>query len=230
MQQQRIAVTPSTSVKLVVGLFFAAAGLLMTADNLGLADTDAFFRYWPGVLIVIGLIKVAGPSSRPFGVFALVLGAVLLALTTGMLRVAFFDLWPLLLIGAGVVLVLQAFGVRTPKLADGSTVWGILSNQQLVVTSSDFTSARAISFMGGSKIDLTGAQIRSGPAVIDVFVLMGGVELYVPDGWYVRTEAIPFMAGIEMNTRSRVAGRELIVRGFVMMGGIDIKDSAARTA
>lgn len=217
-------------MKFVVGLFLAIAGVLMTLGNLDLVDSWLYLRYWPALLIVIGLFKIADPIARPFGVVAVLFGSLLLAVTTGLLRFSLFDLWPLLLIGIGVTLVLQATGFRTRRSYDGRTIWGVLSNPQVAITDRAFSGVRAVSFLGGSTIDLTGADMQQSPAIVDVFVLMGGIDLRVPDGWDVATEAVPFMGGIEMVTNPRGRGKQVIVRGFVMMGGIDIKAVAGRTA
>jgi len=230
MQQERIAISPATSVKLVIGLFLTALGLLWTIDNLDLAETGAILDYWPGVLIVIGLLKLGDRSARVFSIVMIVAGCLLLLRTTGLLRIGLGDLWPLFLIGAGVVLVLQAMGVRGPSMTEGSTVWGVLSTQRMIVGGRPFASGRAFAFMGTATVNLTEAELGPGPAVLDVFALMGGIEIYVPDGWHVRTEAIPFMAGIETNTRSKIGSKELLVRGFVMMAGVEIKDVTARNA
>lgn len=230
MHHERTAVSPATGVKLVVGLFLAALGLLWTIRNLGIAETGPILRYWPSVLIAIGALKLGDRSARVFSIVAIVAGTLLLLRTTGMLPFEIHDLWPLLLIGAGVVLVLQAFGVSAPATAEGSTVWGVLSTQKMSASNRPFKEGRAFAFMGTAKVELTDAQLGAGTAVLDVFALMGGIEIHVPDGWHVRTEVVPFMAGVETNTRSAIGGKELLVRGFVMMGGVDIKDVTARKA
>jgi len=51
----------------------------------------------------------------------------------------------------------------------------------------------------------------------------------VPDGWTVVIEAVPFMGGVDDKTRPPKAAVDgaaptLVVRGFVMMGGVEIKN------
>lgn len=227
--EQQFTARSMLSVKLIIGLSVATLGVLMTLDNFDVIDSGPILQFWPVVLIVVGLIKLADPFARAFGIVAIVAGGLLLIFTAGH-RLGLHDLWALLLVGFGIVLVLQSLGVRPKAFSGGDTVWGILSNQRTVITAPDFSRLNAVSFLGGAEIDLTAAEMKQSPAVIDVFVLMGAVELYVPDGWEVLSEAVPFMGGIDMNSRSRGSGKQLIVRGFVMMGGIDIKGFAARRA
>ena len=60
----------------------------------------------------------------------------------------------------------------------------------------------------------------------EVGELQGGFELLVPDTWNVIIEATPFLGGIDVKARTSLnpSAPRLIVRGFVMMGGLDIKN------
>ena len=229
MEQQLTRPAPAgiVSVKLVIGLFFAVLGLLMTLDNLDLINANLYLRYWPAVILVIGLLKITDPRSRGFAVVAIVGGTMLLARSARWWRFSIFDLWPLLLIAAGAVIVAHAIGWR-PQ-GTGPNVLAILSERKVAIDSRNFSGGRIVACMGGCQMDLTAADIEQGSAVIEVFVLMGGIEIRVPDGWEVIGDAVPFMGGIEIQTKSKSTGRQLIVRGLVMMGGMEIKDVSARS-
>ena len=56
--------------------------------------------------------------------------------------------------------------------------------------------------------------------------MMGGFEIRVPETWNVIVELIPFMGGYEDKTRHPAdpSAPRLRVRGFVMMGGVEIKN------
>ncbi len=224
------ALLAGASVKLVAGLFFAILGVMLTLDNFNLID-DRYLRYWPVVFIALGLVKLGDVRSRGFALAMIVLGSSLVAVNTRLLRFSLFDLWPLLLIGAGAVIVMQAIGFR-PQASSSDpsrTVLAVLSNRKMTIDSRDFPGGRIVAFMGGCYMDLSQADIQRGPAVIEMLILMGGVDMRIPDGWEVVGDVVPFMGGIDVKTRSKRTGRQLILRGFVMMGGIDVKDTAART-
>jgi hypothetical protein len=234
MEQQLSTPPPivSTSVKLVLGLFFATLGVVMTLDNLNLFDPYPYLRYWPVIFIVVGALKIGDVTSRGMAIASIVAGVVLLSWTTRWLRFSVFDLWPLVLIGAGVMIVLQAFGIRrgTQSQTSGSTWAAILSPRKISVDSRDFTGGRIIAIMGGVDLDLTGAEIANGPAIIEILVIVGGSSIRIPDGWEVVGDTVPFMGGMDIKTRSKRTGRQLILRGLIVMGGLDVKDVAARTA
>jgi len=215
-----------SGTKLIVGLFFAVAGLLMTADNLDLLDAERYLRYWPVVLLAVGLIKLADPGRRLLGVILTVVGASLLARFAGWVPITIFDLWPLLLILAGIGMVLRAVGVRgSAEPRDTRHIVAVLSTRKVTNTSRDFTGARIASFMGGCELDLTQADIANGPAVIETFAMMSGIEIIVPDDWEVIGEVLPVMGGFEIKTAPTAPAptRQLIVRGTSIMAGIEVK-------
>jgi predicted membrane protein len=63
-------------------------------------------------------------------------------------------------------------------------------------------------------------------ATIDVFTVMGGIEIFVPRDWNVTTQVTALMGACVDKRRpaAQPATKTLIVRGFALMGGIDIKD------
>jgi len=221
---------PIASTKLVLGLFFTLLGVLWTADNLRLFRADDFLRYWPAVIVLIGVINIADPTRRLFGAILTIVGTSLLAYTAGWLRFTIFDFWPLLLIIVGGAIVARSLGVRLPSApaGDSNDVWAVLATRKIKNTSRDFTGARVTAFMGGCELDLTEADIFHSPAVIELFAMWGGIEIYVPDRFEVVGEVFPFMAGFEM--RAAPTGdpnRRLVIRGAAFMGGVEVKRRAA---
>ena len=172
------------SIKLVIGLFFAILGVLLTLDNFHLID-GRYLLYWPVVFIAAGAVKLGDVRGRVFAVAMIVLGSLLLALNTRMLPFSLFDLWPLLLIAAGAVIVMQAlvFRPQASRSDRSPTLLAILTNRKITIDSRDFTGGRIVAFMGGCFMDLSQADIHHGTAVIEMLILMGGVDIRIPDGW-----------------------------------------------
>jgi hypothetical protein len=65
-----------------------------------------------------------------------------------------------------------------------------------------------------------------------VFAVMSGCDLIVPSGWIVTTPAVVVLGGIEDKrlpaipeaaATPRTSPPQLILSGFIMMGGITIK-------
>jgi predicted membrane protein len=215
---------PKLSVKFVVGVFFTLLGILLTLDNLDLADADRFLPYWPLFLIAIGLMKLQDRDSRIPAVFAIGAGALLLLFTTDWVRFSIFDLWPVALILAGLAIVAHAFGFRAPALAAGSdsTILAILGVRKEKVTSRNYRGGRIIAFMGGCELDLTQADLEN-VAELEIVAIWGGIEIKVPEGWEVTGNVLPIMGGADIRTKAAPGGRKLVVNGVVIMAGVDIK-------
>ena len=92
-------------------------------------------------------------------------------------------------------------------------------------SSKDFQGGELSTIMGGLEIDLRNAEIKS-EAILDIFALMGGIELRVPEEWHVIIEATPFLGGFEDKTRPPAdeTAKRLYIKGTVIMGGIEIKN------
>jgi len=215
------------SVKLIIGLFFAVLGVLLTLDNLDLADADRFLPYWPLVLIAIGIVKFQ--ERRGLAVITIAVGALLIISNTSWLPFSIFDLWPVALILAGVGIVAHAFGFRASDHLSGassSTIWAILGARKEAITAQNYAGGRIIAFMGGCELDLTKADMQQGPAELEVIVFWGGIEIKVPEGWEVIGNTIPIMGGADIRTKAVPGGRRLIVNGLAIMAAIDIKSVA----
>ena len=64
------------------------------------------------------------------------------------------------------------------------------------------------------------------PAVVDVFVLMGGIKIFVPVNWTVSQEVVALLGGVQDKTRSISSNpaQHLLVRGTAVMGGVEISN------
>ena len=221
--------------KLLAGIFFTAFGILLTADNLHVLHAEDFLDYWPAFIVAFGLVRLFDPQSNRFLALAVtVAGLWLLAYNLHWVSFTFFDLfWPAVLIVLGMLMIGRAVGVRLPQgltsdVRSHSSA-AILSTRKIVETTRDFRGANAFAFMGGHVLDLTGADITNAPAVIDVFAWWGGIEIFVPDNWEVIGEVTPFMGGFEVKTGPATdPKRRLLVRGGVIMGGVEVTNASRR--
>ncbi|HEY0873302.1 MAG TPA: DUF5668 domain-containing protein [Vicinamibacterales bacterium] len=224
-----VRVTPH----LILGLLIILVGVLFTLDNLEIAEADRYLRYWPVGLIAIGLAKLwgvrEGHGGPLGGVLFVIAGGWLLLDNLNLIDVRLFDLWPVLLIAAGSVLVWHGLRGRpqrvTARAADTITAVAVLGGVTRGSNSSAFRGGELAAFMGGCEIDLRQAAIN-GEAVIDVFAMWGGIEIRVPEGWRVIGRVTPILGAFEDTTRSPQGEttHTLVVRGAVLMGGVDVKN------
>jgi predicted membrane protein len=219
--------------QLVLGVSIAVLGVLFTLDNLHILRAREVLRFWPVALIAIGLVHVSQAKTAAGtvggGVWILV-GFILLGGRLGLFHANIFSLWPLILVLVGARIVWQTTaGDRALDQGDaGATVSAIavMGGFERRITSHEFRGGEITAFMGGGKLDLRDAMPAGGQAVINIFAMMGGFEILVPEGWRVISELTPFMGGIEDKSRTSTqpAAPCLVLRGFVMMGGVTLKN------
>lgn len=108
-----------------------------------------------------------------------------------------------------------------------ASLFSLLSSSKRRWGKSIFRGAETSAFMGGCELDLRDALMSTGElAVVDVFVVMGGVSIFVPPHWTVSNEIVPLMGGVHDKTHSVPSNpaQHLLVRGTVVMGGVEISN------
>ena len=223
------------SARLVIGIAITALGVLLLLDSAGLLEADRVLRFWPLVLVALGLVMVRrgfqGGNWFP-GAAVLIVGLILVAQRLGFAQLDFDKLWPLFIILVGLGILTRAFrGGRTAR-SPGRTSDNRLSKVAVLcglkpsIGAEAFEGGDLTTWLGGVDLDLTGADIAEGGADLDLFVLMGGVEIKVPRDWSVDSRVTPFMGGMEDSTDQTDADpdKQLRISGFVMMGGVEVKN------
>ena len=80
---------------------------------------------------------------------------------------------------------------------------------------------------GGVGLDLRYARLAPEGALLDVRIVMGGVDIRVPDTWQVRCDVTPLLGGADDTTRSTQGSTSapvLRVVGSVTLGGLTIRN------
>ena len=83
-----------------------------------------------------------------------------------------------------------------------------------------------VNVMGGADLDLTGAVVESAETEIQVFSLMGGSDIVVPDGVHVELSGFAFMGGNDLRLKGTPPppGAPVVrVRAYSVMGGTSVK-------
>jgi hypothetical protein len=229
--EDRVVVTP----RLVVGVCITALGALMLLDRSGVFDSEAILRFWPAGLIALGAVIIAQADNdgrgRMSGFMLVGIGSWLLFSSLGVVRLRFWDfVWPTVLIWIGVNLMAHTRRRWRPSAGDSTgraSLFALMGGATRRWDGSPFSGAELTSFMGGCDLDLRQAQLGPGEeATIDVFAVMGGHEIKVPETWSIVTKAVPIMGGVEDLTRPPQGPNapRLVIRGFIMMGGVEIKN------
>jgi len=87
--------------------------------------------------------------------------------------------------------------------------------------------AQVFALMGGVNMDFRNTRLPPGETKVEVFAMMGGVEIIVPPGLAVNSSLIAIMGGtdIKRNVKTEPYPGEpyLTISGLVLMGGVDVK-------
>jgi len=218
--------------QLVLGIVVIIVGILFTLDNLEILSASHYLRFWPLILIAVGMAKFfdsVGRGGRLIGILFLGAGSVLLLKNLNVFSFRLFDLWPLILVIIGGGMLYQAV-VRhaiVPADADGTiSAIAILGGVERTIGTQDFRGGELTAVMGGCEIDLRDAAIQQDEAVLNIFAFWGGIELKVPENWIVVVQGFPIMGGFEEHTHPTKDGpqKRLLIKGFVIMGGVEIRN------
>jgi hypothetical protein len=104
--------------RLVFGVALVLLGGYFLFDQLGMVELDLPWRWWPLILVAMGLARVASPGDegRRGGVWLIVIGLWLLANFHGWAGLTWESSWPLLLVAAGAMIVWRSVSEReTPR-------------------------------------------------------------------------------------------------------------------
>nr|WP_315396101.1 DUF5668 domain-containing protein [uncultured Duganella sp.] len=224
--------------QMAIGVAVIVIGLLFLVDNLGWVDLDVRRHLWPTALIFFGILKLlqtSTSSGRLIGGGLIAAGCLTILRQTGWIDIEWRSLWPLLLIGFGLSVVFKSTSGR-PVFKQGGAVPDNEFDQASVditafmgafkrrITTADFRGGEITALMGGCDLDLRQSSIN-GEAVLNVFSLFGGVTIKVPVDWTVVLQGTPIMGGFEEKTvPPAAAGKVLYVRGYAIMGGLEVRN------
>lgn len=199
----------------IPALVLIAVGAIFFLNNLGIVPFHDIFVYWPVVLIAWGIFKVVDqPESRSkvLGGILIGIGGILLMGNLGIPHMGWGDLWPLILIAVGVLMMTdRLMGPRTEWAGKWNRHWdcagkhdwqadwadkhgwrvnklnetAVFWGGKRVVTDDDFQGGKVDCVFGGYDIDLRGATMQRDSAVLEVNAVFGGADIKVPAAWEV---------------------------------------------
>ncbi|MGH9367619.1 MAG: LiaI-LiaF-like domain-containing protein, partial [Thermoanaerobaculia bacterium] len=205
--------SPRVTGRLVGGGIMLGLGVLFLLDNFGIVDAGDVFRYWPLILLGLGVTRLIAPGraeERVGGIVLTLLGGVFLLRA---LHVPWFRLrtiWPLVLVVLGAGLIWQALRGRKSPLP------GLPENPREGALAG---VPAGLSAAGGS----AGGPQEAG-SVLKEFALMGGGEVVVRGQDFRGGEVTAIMGGFEVDLRSAgIGGDSATIEVFTLFGGVEFK-------
>lgn len=233
------------------GLLVLIVGVILLLDRLGVVYARDVFRFWPILLVAAGtvlLVEAASLTVRTIGGTLLAIGLILQANNLGYLHIRGDVIWPLALIGGGIVMLGRALENRSEPAVErrvtdstdfSTRFWSgaerfvknleaasgehasVFSHIQRRVTDQNLETMKVVAVFGGFQLDLRPAGIKGNEAVIQAEAVFGGIEIIVPGDWEVVPQGAGVFGGFADQTRPPdVPAKRLIVRGAGVFGGV----------
>jgi predicted membrane protein len=216
-----------------IGAAIIIVGTALLLDNLGvIGSAGQILRFWPVVLIGMGAgdlfaARHSGRATR--GTLLTAFGVLFLLNNLDVVNFRIWSLWPLFLIMFGF----QMLTSRRKRAGEEDVIiddpefddFAFLGGVKRAHASSRFRGGSATAFMGGVELDLRRASMEGDRAVVNVFAMMGGVSIRVPEDWAVSSQIVAILGGVDDKTRPPTdPKRTLVLTGTAIMGGVEIKD------
>ena len=222
--------------RLVLGVGIILIGILFLLGNMNIIDPHDYLHYWPVIILIVGiayLIQCQQGPGRIWGIILTFIGAAMLLDRLYFIHFTLWDYWPLILVVVGIMMIVKASSHRhhltssDAETKDANSfikAVAIMGGFKRINNSQDFKGGELTAIMGGFELDLRDASIH-GEAVIDIFTMMGGMSMRIPEDWLVIFDVTPFMGGYDDKTRPpKESTKRLIIKGTTIMGGIEIKN------
>jgi hypothetical protein len=173
--------------RLVLGPTFVAIGVLALTGQAGWVDAWGLVTdWWPMLVLWFGLAQLVGRPRNPVGgAISILVGAGLLAFTLGAVD-SLTLLWPLLLVGLGLWLLLARPTVTTTHLSSLDDLVAVFDDRDLRVPPGPFRGGTATTVFGDLDLDLSAATLPDGEATLQVTTVFGDVDVTVPPEWEIR--------------------------------------------
>ena len=241
MESNSQSSNPRAVKKYAFGVVIILAGLVLLSYNFGIIThgwKNIIFS-WQMLLIVIGVVSLLSRENWVPGVILVSVGGFFLLPKLFFLPDNFVhNFWPLVLIGAGFLIIFRVFPRRswrsrettgTDRISREGVIHEevIFSESKQRITSQDFRGGHIHCVFGSMEVDLTQAKMAEGTHYLDLSVVFGGITVIVPADWKVEMKLSSVLGGFadkrtyirEVTDPSRV----LIIKGNAVFGGGELK-------
>ena len=235
-----------TNSKNWLGIILVVLGAIFLLDNYSLLwfNIHPLFFGWHSIFLIIGIVLVVNHKNSIVGYIFLGIGLISILKHSFFFNIDFSDLWPLILFGLGLWLILnrrerqiihEKFatpGGGQPQPA--SSAFDVLdeicifNNVHRIINSTNFKGGTITSIFGSVKLDLTTAKLAPGENNLEINNIFGSLKIRVPQGWKVLVNVSSIFGGFEDKRIGLVFNTEssegiLIIKGVTIFGGGDLK-------
>ncbi len=85
-----------------------------------------------------------------------------------------------------------------------------------------WTNQTLVAVFGGASVDATASP--GDGATLKIVTILGGAEVFVPEGARVTVGGLAFLGGRHVEVPSRAEGPEIRLRAYTVLGGLKVSD------
>lgn len=233
----------------VTGLIAIGVGAVFLLKSLGYLAGVNIWDYWPLILIVFGGLRIIFPQSHHsyfWGPLVALVGAFFLMKNLHMISFDITKLWPIIPILFGIRLITRPFfkpfyndhaahgcSYRHSHRWSGDSVINddnlsvslVMSGGKYVCTSPKFSGGNISLTLAGCEIDLTKVIVPNEEIFLDINLMLGGIEMRIPDSWSVSYLGTPVLGSFENKTKPvSIPEKKLFIRGPITLAGFEVRN------
>jgi len=233
---------PENTNRFLIGILLVIAGVVLILKKTTILPEplddfiDNIIFSWQMLLIVIGIVTLAGSGNKTPGIVLIAVGGFFMIpqLFSNYFE-SFNFFWPAVFIVVGVVVLINSRRLgdairtaTTDSKADMIDYVNVFSGAERQLITDNFMGGKVTSIFGGGEVDLTRSSLAQGNNVLEITCIFGGTTLIVPENWTVVIDVTPILGGF--TDGRKISGdvvkdpsRILTVKGVVIFGGGEIK-------
>lgn len=216
--------------RIIIGLMLVFFGGIFLLRNYDIFYFPFDIFTWEYFFILLGIIFLLVSKNKTAGIVLTAIGLFNLVP----------ELWPLLLVAIGMFIIFRRRSHSHRKYQSASSInisddknmldeVNIFGGTNRIFNSDEFKGGSVVSIFGGSEINLTNCKLAEGENILEVTFIFGGSTLIVPQDWKVEPDVMAIFGGFGDKRRKDPnmvydESKKLIVKGFVLFGGGEIKN------
>ena len=215
---------------LVGGIILAGVGVVLLLQNLGIPYFDDLERYWPVILIAVGVAQAArsmGMGGKVWGGAVAAVGIIFLLNNLGIIHGNVWRfLWPGVLIMVGLAMLARSIDQHnyggSPPPSPGATAQSARSMAEDIKNKiiSDIHT-RVGAGKSGSSTGWTGS---ASPNHLNEWAVFGGTRRRIDSQDFQGGEAFAMFGGVEIDLRRAASTRdEIIIEVNAIFGGVEVR-------
>lgn len=216
---------------IVSGLLLIAVGILYILNIFGIAAFEySLDGWWTLFIILPSLYGLFTSRDKVGNLIGLSIGVYLLLAARDIIE--YGVIWklfiPTVIILLGIKLICKSINGENwfiSEKKDNNAEYVEVFNSSGDYSNKDIKIAKIAAIFGATKCNLTDAKFEEGSS-IDVFCMFGGAEIIVPENVNVKVNTFSLFGGISDKRALKNSDENtvtLLVNGFCMFGGADIK-------